>query len=359
MKTLIAFEFKKIFSRRITQISLAAMLLLSIIFAVSTCRGMYAYDGVSRQGSGADAIALDKEICAKYEGALTDEKVQQMLEDFKSTGDLHGLNVKYVYQNSLQSSVHSRFSDENGNWNGLSVADVYGNEEIQVGYVNGWLNVSQYMVRLFLIMAALIILMLAPVFCGEYAGVDSLILAAKYGKTKSGTAKSIAALLAALSVTAFFVILNLAAAFAIYGGEGLDSSILFAPLQFTEGYIPFNITCKTLIAYQVLLVFTGSVCLTGITVFLSSVCKNQFVALVASAAVFALPSLLLSIVSSDQLVRLFSLTPIYQLQFTELMSVQKMSGGGLYAVWAVPLAAVLFTLGNIMSRRVFSRHQVS
>lgn len=68
---------------------------------------------------------------------LTDNKVQQMMSEFKPTQDLHGMNAKYIYQNALQSSVFSHFADIDGSWNGLSVADVFGDKEIKVGYVNG------------------------------------------------------------------------------------------------------------------------------------------------------------------------------------------------------------------------------
>ena len=45
------------------------------------------------------------------------------------------MNAKYIYQNALQSSVFSHFADIDGSWNGLSVADVFGDKEIKVGYV--------------------------------------------------------------------------------------------------------------------------------------------------------------------------------------------------------------------------------
>lgn len=62
-----------------------------------------------------------------------------MMSEFKITQDLHGLNAKYIYINALQSAAFSHFSDMDGKWNGLSVADVYGDKEINIGYVNGWL----------------------------------------------------------------------------------------------------------------------------------------------------------------------------------------------------------------------------
>lgn len=143
MKNLIKFELRKILTKRFAVISVAAVLLLSLILSFSTLHSMYAFDGNGAEETGKAAVEIDKQIALKYEGKLTDNKVQQMMSEFKPTQDLHGMNAKYIYQNALQSSVFSHFADIDGNWNGLSVADVFGDKEIKVGYVNGWLSTSQ------------------------------------------------------------------------------------------------------------------------------------------------------------------------------------------------------------------------
>ncbi len=48
----------------------------------------------------------------------------------------------------------------------------FGNEEIKIGYVDGWLSTSRNMVRVFVALALAVIIMLAPIFSGEYEGVD-------------------------------------------------------------------------------------------------------------------------------------------------------------------------------------------
>lgn len=202
------------------------------------------------------------------------------------------MNAKYIYQNALQSSVFSHFADIDGNWNGLSVADVFGDKEIKVGYVNGWLSTSQNMAKIFIVLSLVIILLIAPVFSGEYGGVDNIILTSKYGKTKCATAKVLASLLSAVFITTLVVIFNLLIAVAIYGTEGLDCSILFAPIDFLEGYIPFNITCGTVLKYQILLAFMSAISVTGIVLILSAVCKSQMIAFVISAAIHVIPIML-------------------------------------------------------------------
>ena len=270
MKKLILFELRKVFSKRLALIALIGIILFSALLSFSTFQNKYAFDQNIGEGTGKTAVEIDKEIAAKYKGILTDEKVQQLMSDFAPTSDLHGLSAIYVYQNAMQSAAFSRFSDEEGKWNGLSVSDVFGNEEIKIGYVDGWLSTSRNMVRVFVALALAVIIMLAPIFSGEYEGVDNIILTSKYGKTKCATAKVVAGIITAVFTTTLVAAFNLLFAFVFYGTEGLDCSILFAPSDYVEAFIPFNITCWTLLKYQILLAFTCTLSVTGITLFLFS-----------------------------------------------------------------------------------------
>jgi len=329
-----------------------------VFLAFSTYQNKYASDGVGHEGSGLTAIEIDKAIAARYSGILTDEKVQQMLSEIVPKSGENGLNAIYIYQNTIQSAVSARFSDIYGNWNGLRVSDVFGDGAVKIGYVDGWLSTSRNLTKLLAAFSLFVIIMTAPVFCGEYSGVDQILLSSKYGRTKCAGAKVAASVLAALITSIVVLAANLLLAFALYGSEGLDCSILFAQLTYIEGSIPFNLTCSTLLAYQALLAVTGAIGVTGITLFFSAASKNQMIAFVASAALYALP-LLLPIPETSALFRLAVLLPPYHTQFVSLMSVEQMRGKMLYAVWAVPAALLLLTIGGFVSRRIFANHQVS
>ena len=225
MKKLIQFELRKIFSKRLTQAALIALFLLSVLLGFSAYQNMYASDGKSREGTGRVAVEIDKAIAGKYEGLLTDEKVQQMMTDFAPKTNLHGLNAAYLYQNAMQSAVFARFADINGNWNGLSVSDVFGDEKINIGYSASWISTSQNMVRIFLVLSMVIIIMIAPVFCCEYNGVDQIVLTSKYGRTKCAAAKTIASMIAAFIVTLTVTLANFLLAFVLYGNDGLQRSL--------------------------------------------------------------------------------------------------------------------------------------
>lgn len=357
MKKLIHFELRKIFAKRLTQMAIIALMLLSVLFGFSTYQNMYATDGIRQEGSGQKAVEIDRSIAEKYEGILTDEKVQQMMNDFKPAQDLHGMNAAYIYRNATQSALFRKFSDLDGNWNGLSVSDVFGDEEIKIGYTYGWLSTSQNMVRIYIVLSLVVAIMIAPVFSGEYGGVDHIILTSKYGRTKCATSKIIASIIASLIVTTAVSAFNLIYALVLYGSGGLDCSILFAPAGFVEGYIPFNLTCGTLLKYQILLAFTSAISTTGITLVLSAICKNQMVALVASAAIYLFP-IMLPVAETSPLFRIITLMPLYHAQFVSLMSAEQISGDVLYALLAVPVAILLIGIGIIISHKVFARHQV-
>ena len=334
------------FSKRLALIALIGIILFSALLSFSTFQNKYTFDPNIGEGTGKTAVEIDKEIAAKYEGILTDEKVHQMMSDFAPTSDLHGLSAIYVYQNAMQSAAFSRFSDKEGNWNGLSVSDVFGNEEIKIGYVDGWLSTSRNMVRVFVALALAVIIMLAPIFSSEYEGVDNIILTSKYGKTKCATAKVVAGIITAVLTTTLVAAFNLLFAFVFYGTEGLDCSILFAPSDYVEAFIPFNITCWTLLKYQILLAFTCTLSVTGITLFLSAISKNQIVALVAAMAIFLFP-VLLPITEANPLFRLVGLLPIYHVLAISLLSVEQMSNGMLYAIWAIPAALLFWELVQV------------
>ena len=156
----------------------------------------------------------------------------------------------------------------------------------------------------------------------------------------------IASLSVAITVTILVVAFNLIIAFMAYGKDGWNCSILFAPMEFSEGYIPFNITCGTVLKYQILLAFLSAVSVTGITLILSAVCKNQMI------------SIMLPIAETNGLYRLIVLMPLYYSQYISIMSVEQIGNGMLYAIWAVPVAVILMILGSIISRRKFIKHQV-
>ena len=65
MKTLIKFELRKILTKRFSLISIAVILLFSLILAFSTFQGMHAFDGKNAEGGGKSAVEIDK-FCSSF-----------------------------------------------------------------------------------------------------------------------------------------------------------------------------------------------------------------------------------------------------------------------------------------------------
>lgn len=124
-----------------------------------------------------------------------------------------------------------------------------------------------------------------------------------------------------------------------------------------EGYIPFNITCGALVGYQVLLSFAGAVGTAAVALVLSAACRNPMAAMVASAAVCLAPALL-PVPETGSLFRLLVLLPIYQMQFSSLMSVELLKAGVPYGMLALPVSAGLLAVGYGASGNIFARHEV-
>lgn len=96
----------------------------------------------------------------------------------------------------------------------------------------------------------------------------------------------------------------------------------------------------------------------GITLLISAISKKQIVALVAAAAFYLFP-ILLPVSEANPLFRYIGLLPLHHARAISLMSVEQMNNGMLYAVWAIPTAAIFLGIGIFVSRKVFAKHQVS
>lgn len=358
MKDLTRFELRKLLERPIIWGGLLLVLLFSLFLSYSSYRNMYAFDPILHmEGSGKTAVEINKAAAARYEGILTDEKVQQMLSDLAPKTRPGGINAICLGINAVWSAAAPRFSTPEGSWNGTAVSDIYGDEIIKIGYVDGWLTTSSNIVRIFIVLSFVLILAVSPIFSGEYNGVDNLILTARYGRSKCAAAKIAASLITAAGVFLVIAGANLLFAFLLYGKEGLDCSILFAPLEFVEKFIPFNITVGELLCYQILLGFANMISVTGIALALSALSKNQLAAFAVCAALYVLP-ILIPVSETSGFFRILALLPLFYVQFVSLMSIEQIGSGLLYAVWALPVSILFIVMGGFVSYKAFAKHQV-
>ena len=119
-------------------------------------------------------------------------------------------------------------------------------------------------------------------------------------------------------------------------------------------YIPYNISCGTMLLYQVGLTFSGISMLTGMLLVVSVLSKNHVISLIISAILVFLP-----LVNTDLIQQVNVLLPIKQLQFSELMSVSQIKGNLLYALLAFPLSLVMIVIGTLLARNFWRNRQCS
>ncbi|MDO5336755.1 MAG: hypothetical protein Q4E89_04740 [Eubacteriales bacterium] len=342
MKTIFVYELKKIFSRKIVWAGILFIAVVSIGGFTSITPEM---------------VSAEKEVSSRYKGTLDDELVQRMLQDFMPSQEQrelwHGVNIKYIGMNAMQQAVHRYFAKEDGTWNGKTVRDVFGDEKIQIGYYEGWFQFSQTLVRVMICAAVLVLIITAPVFAGEYQGMDKLLHTCRYGRGRCATAKILAAFCASMGIAAAALAANFAAAFCLIGTEGLDSNTLFCGV-FYENYMPFSMSIVKMLLYQAGLALSGIWMLIGAALAISAFSKNQIASLIIGTAAFMGP-VVFSVAESSPCFKLVALLPVYQLQFTSLMRIGQAGKTVFYAVWAFPCATLFGALGSALAQRAWAQ----
>ena len=140
MLRLTGYELGKILKRKIV---FAAFALLAVLGGM-----LYLGDGpqsvISRLPDGtyiggAEAIAYDKGIAEKYEGVLTEEKVQDILKTYAPGAPDGG----FWTINSIYNAIQDSFGNIDGSYNGLTVEEAFpdyrGEEPLRLGQDSGGL----------------------------------------------------------------------------------------------------------------------------------------------------------------------------------------------------------------------------
>ena len=348
MSKLVLFEIKKILKRRLSIVCVLAIIVFSALSAISTYVNMYAFDGKSREGKGGEAVAIDMEAAKKYEGYLTDEKVLKILDEYKIKVDTKGLNAAYFYENALQSAVFYRFAAPDGKWNGKKVSDVFGDEKIKIGYIDGWLKTGENMAKMFILLAFVIIVITSPVFAGEKGGADEIILTVTRGR-RCVFAKILTGIFTAVFLTALIFALFFLSALVLYGKDAISCSPLLAPAGSAENFVGFDVTVGKMFVYQAFLALASSLSALGLSVFFSGALKSTSAALVCAAALYVLPAVF-PFPEGSRFYKAALLLPIYNAQFFSLMR-----EGRIFASLVAPVALGIFAAGSAAAAKLFTK----
>lgn len=410
MMNLIKYEFLKLAKRKSSlAVVLAGIVVTAFLFMLPTFQSKYyTQDGAVEGMAG---IAIEKADVEATAGLLTGDLIAQNVEEYQRLFD-NPANVgtdgqeEYIIGDAYWNFVAPRERmlqliaanyDDPGDYRGLSTLrsldraaceDFYRARDEKIaltlenpsreltedaksywssmgdsvaepfdyGWFKGWdIILASFELLVFAILAVCIAL--APAFAGEYtAGTDAVILSSRYGKSKLGRAKIIAAYLFSLAAFTLIVAIALAIPLLSFGFDGWDK-----PVQISNTVIPYNLTFlqATLLNLGVIYLVLGG--MIALTLLLSSKLKSPYLVLVVLVPLLFLPLFLTPSGTTDIYNQTLFLLP-YRATMPELSKFITYQVGPLvmdaFTMRAVTYLVIIAVCAPL-SARFFKRHQVS
>lgn len=411
MSTLIKYEFLKILRKKATLTVMGAALIVTVFLAALPVLQYQTYtaDGVIQ---GLEGIAYEKRQAEKYAVPLTDEYVAETIRQVQALFE-NPANVGYdgqeeflvdaAYWNDI--APREKLLDliaqnyaEPGQSVGYSslAADVNLNQELpfyaarqekiekllnqtsrhlsagqkawwqnlnrqvqqpfQYGYYEGWEIVMNSFEQLMFAVLA-ICFVLARVFAGEYeAGTDAVILSARYGKTKLGTAKIIASYLFGGLAFTLYVLVAFGLPLAAFGVDGWN-----LPLQIASTTIPYPWTFLQAVLVNLGVVYLVLFAMMALTLLLSAKMKSPYLVVAILVPVLFIP-LFLAPNGTSGLYNLTLFLLPYRSVTPEVGKYITYQIGGL-VLDAFAMRAILYALLSAillpLARLTFRKHQVA
>lgn len=297
-------ELYKISSRKIIWLGVFLLLAFATIRLYGECTHYTTViDGNTYQGL--EAIRKDKELTIRFRGLLTLEKIRQIYNEYgffyydADTGSAAGnyLNrfITEEFTNFRQTDgvdpeeIHFR---KGADWENNSAYLL--DRKVRFDYVYGWNDFAEMYVLVIVALFVILILGIAPSFAEEYQLKTADILrTTRRGKGAGIWMKILAALCFTVTLTCGACIYLWCIYLAVYGVQGLDASAILLSFATPYGYCPENVLGFFL--YITFLGISGAILLTGIEMLISALCKNSFLALIFSLAVYLFPVLWMNV----------------------------------------------------------------
>jgi len=377
MRELIRFEIGKILNRPIAKLALAGM---AVFTAAMLCIFVFPFsivvqeeiDGEIVVTRGFDAVKRNKEIVAAYEGPLTAEKVQDILETYsfsEAVMEREGLpEQRYFTHNYLYDCMMLYFGESDGSFKGKNHYDSFmrycpvQEDNYILGYSRGWEEAICGLRVCFIVWVCVLAVLISPVFAEEYTRrMDALILPGKNGRSKCPAAKIISAYTVAMGGSLLMIAAFLVGLWCVHGFTGYQAST-FGMTFFVS--VVYPLCWWQAFALSVLLWLTAVLVLTSLIMIVSALSKGAFAALAASFAVLLVPHLLLEFVYNHHMLmrHLLILMPFEQVRLMDVFLQQTLTvcGRKVEVVWlCLPVCAVITPLGIFLSKHFFSRHRVA
>ncbi len=418
MGSLIRFELKKILSRRVLQVSLGAIfaMLCAILWFNVTSQHALDPDQMGQELEGTSAIAQRKANADALAGPITDEKATEVMREYKAFIDPEG-EVKDAYRYDRadagdEAAAYWKFNAAHGAYLSLlvrpwmvgyqmpvSVAatiddsttiDLYGqirskvasqledtegafaytdaekrfwtskaasvHTPVEYGYAGGWeefFNLAQFLI--FALLAVTIAC--AGVFNVEYREkTDAVLLSTRFGKSRLGAAKVIAAVIVSSAIYWLMALVLLAVPLALFGADGAG-----LPLQAWKLTATYSMSLSAAALVCCLIGYLATLGLLGIVLALSARVRSSMGILALGVAIVIVPAFVPNLHNSIANHVLF-LFPYLALNPHDLFDMVSYALGPVVVAYPVMLAALgiaLFAGGTLLAARSFSKHQVA
>ena len=223
----------------------------------------------------------------------------------------------------------------------------------------GWSRLHAMQTVLPFTIGVFLLIVLSPLFSSEYAKkTDSLILSAKYGKSKLIKAKIVVGFLISVLSWLLIQIINAVLIFSLFGIEGAKSIVQNWALNPS----PYAFTYLTSYLAVMAISFLGLLLLTSMVLLISARCKNSFLSLVIGTVITLLPTVHLAVFSGDTVNKVLMFLPTKILvgvdHFKTFDAFYIFGKVIMLPIAAAILAIILSILMTIGAYFSFKRHQV-
>lgn len=207
-----------------------------------------------------------------------------------------------------------------------------------------------------LIEAFLIVIFLAPIFCGEYMGSDQIILSSKNGKKTLIKAKLFTGFTLSAGVATAITLLTYFSCMHIYGADGANGAI---QLRFPLSTLPLTVG-QTSILFSICVLF-ACILIAAITMGLSSKIRTPFVVMIIMTMLIITPMFINIPTDLGVLHRLVMLLP------TNMMAIWNITSPMFYELLGISIEPYIFMpifsivssiLLVLIANKSFKNHQV-
>lgn len=414
MLTLIRFETKKIWGRKLTKIIILGMLFICLLSVIVLTLKETSYDADGTVSYGFEAIERNKDNILEDKGYLTDSKIRELLENYQ----------KYYYKIDSRETINSSENTEN-NWYSFFypkaglyyyIMDTYNipgkeytntddilaaippeesfyksrkekvevilDQDIKSGglspaektfwmektnqiaepfyydYDMSWrLGLGNNSSLIFLVIISVCICV-STVFVSEYqTGADAIILTTRYGKTKVIASKVISSFVFALTIYLISLILFIGPRLAIFGTDGCN-----VPIQIRNSIIPYNWNYLQTILVWIGISFIIMLGLISLNLFLSAVMKSPLPIFVIDMLIMFAPIFMSFSNRNGLWNHIMILMPIYSLDILAVLkSFISYKFGNMILDTVTMITLIYFALSVILLSlvgKVFKKHQV-